>query len=79
MFCSRRVAYEYLSALKYLRSASPHWRPEVRLCSSLEGEGVGEVWQVMAEFRQEIQPGFTLIGRDPSRLCSDWLNYDGLA
>ena len=35
------MASEYLSALKYLRPASPHWRPEVRLCSALEGD---EVW-----------------------------------
>jgi len=60
---ARRVAYEYLSALKYLRSASPHWRPEVRLCSSLEGDGVGEVWQVMAEFRQKMEESGELEAR----------------
>ena len=41
---SRRVAYEYMSALKYIRPASLDWRPEVKLCSSLEGDGVAEVW-----------------------------------
>ena len=49
------MAYEYLSALKYLRPASPHWRPEVKLCSALEGDGVGQVWEVMAEFRQKME------------------------
>ena len=57
------MAYEYLSALKYLRPASHHWRPEVKLCSALEGDGVGQVWEVMAEFRQKIEECGELEGR----------------
>lgn len=43
-----------MSALKYIRPASLDWRPEVRLCSSVEGEGVAEVWQRMTEFREKM-------------------------
>ena len=57
------MAYEYLSALKYLRPASHHWRPEVKLCSALEGDGVGQVWEVMAEFRQKMEECGELEGR----------------
>ena len=51
---ARRVAYEYMSALKYIRPASKDWRPEVKLCSSLEGDGVAEVWERMTEFREKM-------------------------
>ena len=44
-----------MSALKYIRPASHHWRPEVKLCSSLEGDGVGQVWEVMEEFRRKME------------------------
>merc|ERR1719150_1672686 len=51
---ARRVAYEYMSALKYIRPTSLDWRPEVKLCSSLEGDGVAEVWDKMTEFREKM-------------------------
>jgi len=52
---ARRVAYEYMSALKYMRPLSPLWRPRVKLCSSLSGEGVGEVWGQMEKFREVME------------------------
>ena len=52
-----------MSALKYIRPASHHWRPEVKLCSSLEGDGVGQVWEVMAEFRRKMEESGELEAR----------------
>ena len=68
---ARRVAYEYMSALKYLRSPSKHWKskvvvriPEwssydnlcqVQLCSAVSGEGVDKVWSTMTEFRNIME------------------------
>jgi len=52
---ARRVAYEYMSALKYLRPGSPHWRARVQLCSSVSGEGVEEVWDTMQQFRTVME------------------------
>ena len=52
-----------MSALKYIRPASHHWRPEVKLCSSLEGDGVDQVWEVMAEFRRKMEESGELEAR----------------
>ena len=52
---ARRVAYEYMSALKYLRPTSSHWRSKVQLCSAVSGEGVGEVWDPMVQFRDIME------------------------
>ena len=52
---ARRVGYEYTSALKYMRPVSPLWRPRVKLCSALTGEGVAEVWQQAEKFRSTMQ------------------------
>ena len=52
-----------MSALKYIRPSSLHWRPEVKLCSSLEGDGVGKVWEVMAEFRGKMEESGELEAR----------------
>ena len=35
----------------------------MKLCSALEGDGVGQVWEVMAEFRQKIEECGELEGR----------------
>jgi len=52
---ARRVGYEYTSALKYMRPVSPLWRPRVKLCSALTGEGVAEVWQQAEKFRSTMK------------------------
>lgn len=52
---ARRVAYEYMSALKYLRSPSKHWKSKVQLCSAVSGEGVDKVWSTMTEFRNIME------------------------
>jgi LAO/AO transport system kinase len=46
-----RVAGEYANALQFLRPASPDWTPRVVTCSALEGTGIGEIWQIVEEFR----------------------------
>lgn len=52
---ARRVAYEYMSALKYMRPRSSLWRPRVKLCSSLSGEGVDKAWEQMSSFREVME------------------------
>merc|ERR1719495_1005968 len=52
MPAARRVAYEYMSALKYLRPTSKHWKSKVQLCSALTGDGVDEVWSTMEKFKE---------------------------
>jgi len=49
---ARRVAYEYMSALKYLRPTSKYWKSKVQLCSALTGDGVDDVWSTMEKFKE---------------------------
>jgi len=52
---ARRVAYEYMSALKYIRPVSNLWKPKVKLSSAMTGEGVKEVWEMMEKFREVME------------------------
>jgi len=52
---ARRVAYEYMSALKYMRPISRLWRPKVKLCSAVTKEGMEDVWGVMEQFREVLE------------------------
>merc|ERR550519_2021470 len=51
---ARRVAYEYMSALKYMRPTSKLWRPKVKLCSAVTKEGMDDVWKIMEKFREVL-------------------------
>merc|ERR1719369_512498 len=51
---ARRVAYEYMSALKYMRPISKLWRPKVKLCSAVTKEGLEDVWKIMEKFRDVL-------------------------
>jgi len=52
---ARRTAYEYTSALKFMRPRSKIWRPKVKLCSSLTGDGLDVVWDHMDKFRSTVE------------------------
>jgi len=60
---ARRVAYEYMSALKYLRPTSKNWRSKVQLCSAVSGEGVPEVWSTMQKFKTVMEESGELESR----------------
>ncbi|XP_063012803.1 methylmalonic aciduria type A protein, mitochondrial [Melospiza melodia melodia] len=49
---ARRIQAEYVSAMKLLRKRSKVWRPKVMRVSAKTGEGVSELWDKMAEFRE---------------------------
>jgi LAO/AO transport system kinase len=46
-----RVAGEYANALHLLRPATPYWTSRVVTCSALEGTGIGDIWQIVEEYR----------------------------
>lgn len=48
---ARRIQAEYTSALKLLRKRSKSWNPKVVRVSSQTGEGVPELWETMAGYR----------------------------
>jgi LAO/AO transport system kinase len=43
---------EFSRALHYLTSPTPGWHPEVLTCSSMEGHGIAETWEVIRRFQQ---------------------------
>ncbi|NWT15227.1 MMAA protein, partial [Vireo altiloquus] len=48
---ARRIQAEYISAMKLLRKRSKVWRPKVMRISAKTGEGISDMWDKMAEFR----------------------------
>ncbi|WP_322821259.1 methylmalonyl Co-A mutase-associated GTPase MeaB [Chloroflexus sp.] len=63
---------EYRHALRYLTPATPGWKPPVRTCSALTGDGIAEIWQEIERFRTELTASgvFTARRREQAR---DWL------
>ena len=49
---------------------------EQQSLEQLRGHGLLRDVPLLQLLGQEIEPGFALIGRDPSILCSDWLDHD---
>ncbi|CAG2254455.1 argK [Mytilus edulis] len=48
---ARRIQAEYISALKYSRRRSKFWKPEVTRISSVNKEGIPELWDLMENFQ----------------------------
>jgi LAO/AO transport system kinase len=48
---AQRTAADYASALRLIRSADPEWEVPVRAVSALEGTGIAEVWEDIAQLR----------------------------
>ncbi len=46
---------QYANALHLLMPASKHWHVPVMTCSAKTGEGLEEIWQTVAEHRQQMQ------------------------
>ncbi len=51
---ARRAAAEYNNALGFLRPKTPLWQPSVALVSSMQGEGISEVWAMVSDFRAKL-------------------------
>lgn len=63
---------EFTRVLHYLSSPTPGWRPEVLTCSSTEGRGVAEAWDVAERFHQAaLESGFFEQHRHSQTL--DWM------
>lgn len=52
---ARRMQYEYISALKFIRPKSTSWKTPVKRISSFTQDGIPELWQVMLEFRHTME------------------------
>jgi LAO/AO transport system kinase len=52
---AHRSAADYASALQLLRPPLPEWQVPVRAVSALEGTGIAEIWDDVAQFRAALQ------------------------
>lgn len=52
----RRMASEYISALKYMKPRSHLWRPKVMQVSARAKVGISELWDTVNEYRQALEP-----------------------
>lgn len=48
---ARRTASDYAYALSLLRRRSPDWTVPVDTCSAVTGEGIGQVWEHVEQYR----------------------------
>ena len=51
---ARRVAADYTSALKFMPRKYKCWRPRVRMISSLQNEGIDDLWDLIQDFKVMI-------------------------
>ncbi|XP_037568447.1 methylmalonic aciduria type A protein, mitochondrial isoform X1 [Dermacentor silvarum] len=52
----RRMAAEYVSALKFMKPRSHLWRPKVLQVSAKANVGISELWDVVQNYRDALEP-----------------------
>ncbi|MEL6624000.1 MAG: methylmalonyl Co-A mutase-associated GTPase MeaB [Bacteroidota bacterium] len=69
---ARKAKTYYTAALRLFPPKYFGWRPHVHLCSALKGEGLGEVWKMLEEFRSKsVEGGFWHEHRQAQAM--DWM------
>ncbi|CAL1527679.1 unnamed protein product [Lymnaea stagnalis] len=68
MPAARRIQAEYTSALKFMRPRSRVWRPKVTCISSLEKNGIPELWNTLQDFQRSSFAAGELISRRERQL-----------
>jgi LAO/AO transport system kinase len=70
---AERARTEYANALHLFPASADGWAPPVVTCSSLNGEGIAEVWQMVLDHRQLMENrGFLTQRRSQQSL--EWMN-----
>ena len=70
---AERARSEYASALHLFPATADGWTPRVLTCSSLNGEGVAEIWRMVREHRELVE-GNGYLAQRRSRQALDWMN-----
>jgi len=60
---AKRAQRDYANALHLLRPASAHWSPPVLRCSSVSGEGLPAVWEMIGDYRAALDPAGEITSR----------------
>ena len=70
---AERARAEYANALHLFPAAADGWTPRVLTCSSITGEGLAEVWQMILTHRQLMENNGFLNERRNSQAL-EWMN-----
>jgi LAO/AO transport system kinase len=70
---AERARTEYASALHLFPASADGWTPPVLTCSSLTGEGVPEVWEMVLNHRRLLE-GNGFLARRRTHQALEWLN-----
>ena len=70
---AERARIEYSNALHLFPASADGWTPSVLTCSSLNGEGIAEVWQMVLDHRK-LMEGNGLLAQRRSRQALEWMN-----
>ncbi|MCL1976074.1 MAG: methylmalonyl Co-A mutase-associated GTPase MeaB [Firmicutes bacterium] len=54
---------DYNQVLHYLRPATEGWQTQAHICSSLTGEGIGEIWEMIFRFMEQMRQSGQLEAR----------------
>jgi LAO/AO transport system kinase len=68
-----RARHEYANALHLFPASPDGWTPRVLTCSSTEGEGIAEVWQMVLDHRHHLESNGHLAERR-SRQALAWMH-----
>jgi GTPase len=69
---AERARKEYENALHLLRPASPIWSPPVMTCSSLEANGISEIWSTVTSHREKLMASGDM-ERKRKKQSIDWM------
>lgn len=70
---AERARIEYAHALHLFPASADGWTPPVMTCSSLNGDGIPQVWQMVLDHRQLLE-GNGFLAQRRSRQALEWLN-----
>jgi LAO/AO transport system kinase len=70
---AERARVEYEGALHLFPTSADGWTPQVLTCSSLHGQGISEIWQMVLEHRRQLEANGH-ITRRRSRQALQWMN-----
>jgi LAO/AO transport system kinase len=70
---AERARIEYSHALHLFPASVDGWTPTVKTCSSLNGEGVAEVWQMVISHWKLVE-GNGFLAQRRSRQALEWMN-----
>ena len=69
---SRRAMAEYQGALHHFPAQASRWAPRVGTCSALTGVGIGEVWDMVLDFKKCLETNGCWINQRSEQLKS-WM------